>query len=72
MHSDFVYRSNLKRQGRNRDIIYWECVRNREIKCRARLKSIGDRLYVANMNSKSEKDAVIQSVVVIIISLLFL
>lgn len=52
IHDHYVYRSNLKRQGRSKNIIYWECVRNRDIKCRARLKSIGDHLYLANRNSK--------------------
>ena len=50
VYNDFVYRSNLKRQGRNKDVIYWECIHNRSSKCRGRLKSIGDRLYITNGN----------------------
>lgn len=53
VHNDFVYRSNLKLQGKQKNIIYWECVRNRDIRCRARLKSVGDSLYLTNMNSKT-------------------
>lgn len=49
---DQVYRSNMKRMGRNKDIIYWECVRNRDIRCRARVKSVGDSIYWSNDNSK--------------------
>lgn len=45
---NFIYRSNLKRHGRNCDKIYWECLNNRSSKCRSRIKSIGDSLYVTN------------------------
>lgn len=48
----FVYRSNMKKSGKQKNIMYWECVRNRDIRCRARLKSIGDSLYETNRNSK--------------------
>lgn len=48
VHNNFVYRSNLKRQGRELNKIYWECIYNRSTKCRGRLKSIGDQLYVTN------------------------
>lgn len=48
VHNKFVYRSNLKRQGRERNKIYWECINNRSTKCRGRIKSIGDRLFVTN------------------------
>ncbi|XP_039947858.1 uncharacterized protein LOC120766422 isoform X2 [Bactrocera tryoni] len=46
--NDFIYRSNLKRFGRNSDKVYWECIHNRSKKCRSRLKTIGDDLYVTN------------------------
>lgn len=48
VHNNYVYRSNMKRQGRELNKIYWECIYNRSIKCRGRLKSIGDQLYVTN------------------------
>ena len=48
VHNNFVYRSNLKRQGRDLNKIYWECIYNRSTKCRGRLKSIGDQLIVTN------------------------
>lgn len=46
--NNFVYRSNLKFYGKSNDILYWECVHNRSMKCRSRLKTIGDDLYVTN------------------------
>lgn len=48
VHNNFVYRSNLRRQGRELNKIYWECIYNRSTKCRGRLKSIGDDLIVTN------------------------
>lgn len=48
VHNNYVYRSNLKRQGRDLNKIYWECIYNRSTKCRGRIKSIGDQLYVTN------------------------
>lgn len=55
VNNEFVYRSNMKRQGRSKNIVYWECVRNRDLRCRARLKSVGDSLYLANRNSKPKQ-----------------
>lgn len=54
VQDDYVYRSNLRRSGRNKDIIYWECVHNRSNKCRGRVKSIGDLLYISNSNSMAK------------------
>lgn len=48
VHNDFVYRSNMKRQGRNLNKMYWECIHNRSIKCRGRVKSVGNKLFVTN------------------------
>lgn len=48
VHNNYVYRSNLRRQGRDLNKIYWECIYNRSTKCRGRLKSIGDDLIVTN------------------------
>lgn len=48
VQNHFVYRSNMNRQGREMNKIYWECIHNRSTKCRGRLKSIGNRLYVTN------------------------
>uniref|UniRef100_A0A182QVF5 BTB domain-containing protein n=1 Tax=Anopheles farauti TaxID=69004 RepID=A0A182QVF5_9DIPT len=48
VHDNYIYRSNLRRQGRNRDVIYWECVYNRGQKCRGRLKTIGNVIFVSN------------------------
>ncbi|XP_062703344.1 uncharacterized protein LOC134283958 [Aedes albopictus] len=50
VHDWYIYRSNLRRCGRNKDIIYWECVHNRVEKCRGRLKSVGDQLHISNSN----------------------
>lgn len=52
IHNQHTYRSNLKRSGANRDIIYWECIRNRDIKCKVRLKSVGDSLYLSNVDHR--------------------
>lgn len=49
VHEDFLYRSNLKRQGRERNIIYWECVANRKTKCRGRVKTIGNAVVNTNI-----------------------
>lgn len=49
---EFLYRSNMKRTGRSKDIIYWECVRNRDIRCKARLKTVGEAMFWTNGNSK--------------------
>ncbi|KPU80843.1 uncharacterized protein Dana_GF26513, partial [Drosophila ananassae] len=46
--NNFIYRSNLKFFGKENNILYWECVQNRSVKCRSRLKTIGDDLYVTN------------------------
>uniref|UniRef100_A0A1A9WMM7 FLYWCH-type domain-containing protein n=1 Tax=Glossina brevipalpis TaxID=37001 RepID=A0A1A9WMM7_9MUSC len=46
--NDFIYRSNLRRFGPLGDKVYWECIHNRSKKCRSRLKTIGDDLYVTN------------------------
>lgn len=48
VHNDFIYRSNMKRQGRNLNKMYWECIHNRSIKCRGRVKSVGNKLFVTN------------------------
>ncbi|ALC45337.1 pre-mod-mdg4--Z, partial [Drosophila busckii] len=54
--NNFVYRSNLKFYGKGSDILYWECVQNRSMKCRSRLKTIGDDLYVTNDVHNHEGD----------------
>ncbi|XP_065073205.1 modifier of mdg4-like isoform X11 [Ochlerotatus camptorhynchus] len=56
VHDNFVYRSNLRRSGRNKDIIYWECIHNRAEKCRGRVKSVGDLLYISNWNMQHNHD----------------
>lgn len=38
----------MKRQGRNLNKMYWECIHNRSIKCRGRVKSVGNKLFVTN------------------------
>ncbi|XP_055695335.1 modifier of mdg4-like isoform X14 [Lutzomyia longipalpis] len=62
VHENFVYRSNLKRQGRNKDVIYWECIHNRKGKCRGRMKSVGDALFITNKNEKHNHEADLQRV----------
>lgn len=52
VHDNYIYRSNFRRQGVQRNIYYWECINNRKGRCRGRLKTIGDKLYVANSNGK--------------------
>uniref|UniRef100_T1DQX0 FLYWCH-type domain-containing protein n=2 Tax=Anopheles aquasalis TaxID=42839 RepID=T1DQX0_ANOAQ len=48
VHRNYMYRSNLRRQGPEKNIVYWECAKNRTLKCRARLKSVGNSLYISN------------------------
>lgn len=48
VHNNFVYRSNMKRQGVEQNKIYWECIHNRVHKCRGRVKSIANQLFVTN------------------------
>lgn len=52
VHDNFIYRSNFRRQGVMRNIYYWECINNRKGRCRGRLKTIGDKLYITNSNGK--------------------
>lgn len=52
IHGNFIYRSNFRRQGVQHNIYYWECINNRKGRCRGRLKTIGDKLYIANSNGK--------------------
>ncbi|CRK91980.1 CLUMA_CG005563, isoform C [Clunio marinus] len=52
IHDNYIYRSNFRRQGVLRNIFYWECIHNRKQHCRGRLKTIGDKLFVANSNGK--------------------
>lgn len=54
VHDNYIYRSNFRRQGVQRNIYYWECINNRKGRCRGRLKTIGDKLYVANSNGKKQ------------------
>ncbi|CAO1429418.1 unnamed protein product [Diamesa tonsa] len=51
VHGNFVYRSNLRKQGVDRNVIYWECVFNRKNRCRGRLKTVDDKLFIANSNA---------------------
>lgn len=55
MHDNYIYRSNFRRQGVSRNIYYWECINNRKGRCRGRLKTIGDKLYVANSNGMKKQ-----------------
>lgn len=55
VHDNYIYRSNFRRQGVQRNIYYWECINNRKGRCRGRLKTIGDKLYVANSNGKRRR-----------------
>uniref|UniRef100_A0A2M4BLQ7 BTB domain-containing protein n=1 Tax=Anopheles marajoara TaxID=58244 RepID=A0A2M4BLQ7_9DIPT len=48
VHRNYIYRSNLRRQGPEKNIIYWECAKNRTLKCRGRLKAVGNTLYISN------------------------
>lgn len=52
VHEDYLYRSNMKRQGREKNIIYWECVANRKIKCRGRVKTIGNNVINTNIEGE--------------------
>ncbi|XP_055620527.1 uncharacterized protein LOC129764911 [Toxorhynchites rutilus septentrionalis] len=70
VHDNYIYRSNLHRRGRNKDILYWECADDGATKCRGRVKSIGDDLYVPNteaantvveLDDDEEDDVPIQS-----------
>lgn len=55
VHSNFIYRSNFRRQGVQRNIYYWECINNRKGRCRGRLKTVGDKLYITNSNGKTNR-----------------
>uniref|UniRef100_A0A182JL84 BTB domain-containing protein n=1 Tax=Anopheles atroparvus TaxID=41427 RepID=A0A182JL84_ANOAO len=48
VYEGFIYRSNMRRQGHAKDVLYWECVHNRGKKCRARLKTISNMVYKSN------------------------
>lgn len=52
VHNNYVYRSNLKRQGLDKNVFYWECIYNRNSKCRGRVKTIGGSLHITNANGK--------------------
>lgn len=52
VHDNYIYRSNYRRQGVQQNILYWECINNRKARCRGRLKTIGDKLYITNANGK--------------------
>ncbi|XP_037945156.1 modifier of mdg4-like [Teleopsis dalmanni] len=46
--NDFLYRSKLRRLERGHDTVYWECIHNRLRKCRSRIKTMGNDLYLIN------------------------
>lgn len=48
IHEEYLYRSNLRRQGKEGDILYWECIHNRGTKCRGRLKTVGNTIHKSN------------------------
>ncbi|XP_058130355.1 modifier of mdg4-like isoform X7 [Anopheles ziemanni] len=56
IHEEYLYRSNLRRQGREGDILYWECVHNRGTKCRGRLKTVGNTIHKSNVEHNHESD----------------
>ncbi|XP_037029096.1 modifier of mdg4 isoform X5 [Bradysia coprophila] len=56
VHNEFIYRSNMKRQGRNLNKMYWECIHNRSTKCRGRVKSVGNKLFVTNVEHNHDHD----------------
>lgn len=53
VHNNFIYRSNMKRMGRRMDILYWECIHNRNTKCRGRVKTMGNVVIPTNVTGKS-------------------
>lgn len=52
VNDNYIYRSNFRRQGAQQSIYYWECIHNRKKRCRGRLKTIGDKLFVTNSNGE--------------------
>ncbi|XP_062556235.1 uncharacterized protein LOC134221067 [Armigeres subalbatus] len=62
VHDNFIYRSNMLRQGSKKNILYWECVHNRLEKCRGRLTSKGNNLFSSATsvphNHRPEKDRI--------------
>lgn len=52
IHDDYIYRSNFRRQGVDKNVFYWECIHNRKMHCRGRVKTVSDELFVANSNGK--------------------
>ncbi|XP_055527402.1 uncharacterized protein LOC129720013 isoform X2 [Wyeomyia smithii] len=62
VHENYIYRSNLRRQGRHKNILYWECSQNRAGKCRGRVKSVGDYLYISNSNIQHNHEPEMQRI----------
>jgi FLYWCH zinc finger domain len=52
VYEHFIYRSNFRRQGVEKNIFYWECIHNRKGRCRGRVKTIGDKIFASNSNGK--------------------
>lgn len=55
VYNNYIYRSNMKRMGRSHDILYWECINNRNTKCRGRVKSIGNIVIQTNVSGTQLK-----------------
>lgn len=53
VHDNYIYRSNYRVQGIQRNKFYWECIKNRKERCQGRLKTIGDKVFVTNANGKA-------------------
>jgi hypothetical protein len=50
IYDNYIYRSNYRLQGIEKNIRYWECILNRQGRCRGRLKTVGNKLFIANGN----------------------
>ncbi|KAG5672374.1 hypothetical protein PVAND_002506 [Polypedilum vanderplanki] len=50
IHDNYIYRSNFRRQGVEKNVFYFECIWNRNGRCRGRIKTVGDKLFVTNSN----------------------
>lgn len=52
VYDNYIYRSNFRRHGLEKNVFYFECIWNRNGRCRGRIKTVGDKIYRSNSNGK--------------------
>ncbi|XP_070505989.1 modifier of mdg4-like isoform X5 [Chironomus tepperi] len=50
VYDNYIYRSNFRRHGLEKNVFYFECIWNRNGRCRGRIKTVGDKIYRSNSN----------------------